>query len=311
MGSRLTFLSATLHRAPDGTSEGGHRLHLGWIALLWIATSIVRGRFHCVIPLWVAVYPYCYYLLSFPAERSIFTVDRALVLLLVVEMLLTSRQAFSAAPLTRDIRISAYFWSLYLLVCFLSLAGHTPSEVLNSYRLLVDGMLMPAILGLYVFRYFPLLKDLQKLHTCTCVLGLGLCITGLIELTTGIDLFPWNGSVPMYTDTHIRRADGPFEQQIVLSMVAILAFFFVLYLRRLMPTRISPWRVLLHKAGSLAAFGAAMLPLNRGLVFALAPIAIIDSVSRHRLIFAPSVGSVFRDNPARRYCSKDARPPPL
>ena len=49
---------------------------IGWIALLWVAISIARGRFHYVIPLWVAVYPYCYYLLSFPAERSIFTVDR-------------------------------------------------------------------------------------------------------------------------------------------------------------------------------------------------------------------------------------------
>ena len=58
---------------------------------------------------------------------------------------------------------------------------------------------------------------------------------GSIELTTGIDLFPWNGAEPIFTDTHLRRADGPFEQQIVLSMVAILAFFFIIYLRRLMP----------------------------------------------------------------------------
>ena len=52
---------------------------IGWIALLWIAISIARGHFHYVIPLWVAVYPYCYYFFSFPAERSIFTVDRALI----------------------------------------------------------------------------------------------------------------------------------------------------------------------------------------------------------------------------------------
>jgi hypothetical protein len=88
----------------------------------------------------------------------------------------------------------------------------------------------------------------------------------------------------MFTDTHLRRADGPFEQQIVLSEVAILAFFFIIYLRRLMPRRISPWRTVLHRAGWLASLGAALLPMNRGLVFALVPIAIIDSSSRHRLI---------------------------
>jgi hypothetical protein len=257
---------------------------VGWIALLWIAISIARGHFHYVIPLWVAAYPYCYYLFSFPAERSIFTVDRALIVLLIVEMVLLSRQQAAGAPLMHDVRISAYLWGLYLLVCFLSLASHAPSEVLPSYRSLVDGMLMPAVLGLFTIRYFPVLEDLTRLHVCACILGIGLFLTGLVELTTEIDLFPWNGSVPMFTDTHIRRADGPFEQQVVLTMVAALGFFFVVYLRRLLPTRIAPWRALLHKAGALASFGAALLPLNRGLVFALAPIAIIDSCSKHRLI---------------------------
>jgi hypothetical protein len=256
----------------------------GWVMLLWVAIGFVRGQFHYVVPLWVAVYPYCYYFLTFPKDRSIFTVDRALILLLLVEMLLLSRQETAATPLTREVRVSAYFWGLFLLVCFFSLASHGPSHELAFYRLLVEGMLMPALLGLYAMRYFPLLKDLRLLHACTCVLGLGLCATGLIELTTNIDLFPWGGSEPVFTDTHLRRADGPFEQQIVLSMVAILALFFILYLRRLMPQSISPKRALLHRIGCVASLVAALLPLNRGLVFALAPIALIDSFSKHRLI---------------------------
>lgn len=277
----LVPLGVVLPMAPTRVGVG---VIVGWIATLWVGISFVRGQTHYIVPIWVAFYPYCYYLLSFPAERSIFTVDRAFIMLLVIEMSIASRQAFDAAPLTRDVRISAYLWGLYLLVCFLSLSAHAPAGSLPYYRLLVEGMLMPALLGLYAMRYFPLLKDLWKLHACACILGLGLFITGLIELTTDIDLFPWNGSEPMFTDTHLRRADGPFEQQIVLSVVAILAFFFIIYLRRLMPDRISPWRTLLHRAGWLTSLGAALLPMNRGLVFALVPIAIIDSSSRHRLI---------------------------
>jgi hypothetical protein len=287
---RLSWLLASLSLIPlcivlpMAPLKIGIAVTIGWIALLWIAISIARGHFHYVIPLWVAFYPYCYYFFSFPAERSIFTVDRALIVLLLIEMLVVSRQAAAGTPLTHDVRISGYLWGLYLLLCFLSLAGHPPSEVLTSYRSLVDGMLMPAIIGLYAIRYFPVLEDLKKLHLCASILGIGLFITGLVELTTDIDLFPWSGSVPMFTDTHLRRADGPFEQQSVLTMVAALDFFFVIYLRRLMAERIAPWRELLHKAGALAAFGAALLPLNRGLVLALAPIAIIDSFSKHRLL---------------------------
>jgi O-Antigen ligase len=254
-----------------------------WIALIWIVISFVRGHFDYVTLVWVAVYPYCYYFFSYPRERSIFTVDRAFIVLLVIEMFVVSRQ-FVLVPLTRDVRISAYLWGLYLLVCFLTLAGHSPSEVLPSYRLLVDGMVMPVLFGLYALRYFPLLKDLQKLHLSACILGIGLCITGLVELTTGIDLFPWVGAEAEFTDTHVRRADGPFELPVILSMVAILAFFLIIYLRRLMPQRISAWRALLHKAGAVASFTAALVPLNRGLVLALVPIAIIDACSRNRLI---------------------------
>jgi O-Antigen ligase len=277
----LLALCVVLPMAPV---KVGIAVIVGWIALIWIAISIVNDSFHYVIPLWVAVYPYCYYLLSFPTERSIFTVDRAFIVLLIVDMLALSRHSFAMSRLTRDVRVSGYLWGLYLVICFISLAGHAPSDVLASYRLLVDGMLMPAVLGFYAIRYFPLLRDLQKLHGCACVLGLGLFFTGLFEATTGIDLMPWNGSEPMFTDTHLRRADGPFEQQIVLSVVAILALFFILYLRRLMPQSVSPKRALLHRLGCVAALVAALLPLNRGLVFALAPIALIDSFSKHRLI---------------------------
>ena len=129
--------------------------------------SFVRGQFHYVIPLWVAVYPYCYYFFSFPRERSIFTVDRAFIVLLAIEMFVVSRRAV-AAPLTRDMRISAYLWGLYLLVCFLSLAGHSPSEVLPSYRLLVDGMLMPAAVWSVCDALFPTAQGSSE-AACLCL----------------------------------------------------------------------------------------------------------------------------------------------
>jgi O-antigen ligase len=51
-----------------------------------------------------------------------------------------------------------------------------------------------------------------------------------------------------------------------------------------MPRNISPWRALLHKIGAVSSFAAAMIPLNRGLVFALVPVAIVDSCSKNRLL---------------------------
>jgi O-antigen ligase len=267
---------------PMTSTKVGVAVLTAWVALIWVAISFARDQFHYVVPVWVAVYPYCYYLFSYPAERSIFTIDRALVLLLAIEIVLAERKPLP--PLTKDVRVSACLWGVYLLLCFLSLLSHPTAEVLPSYRFLMDGMLMPAVLGLYAMRYFPLVQDLRKLHICACILGLGLFLTGLVEVTTGIDLFPLSGSVPIYTDTHLRRADGPFEQQVILTMVAILAFFFILFLGRLQADTMSPRRRFLHKAACLAALCAALLPLNRGLIVALAPIAAIDCWAKQRLL---------------------------
>ena len=92
---------------PMAPTRVGIAIIAGWIALLWIAIGFARGQFHYFVLVWVAVYPYCYYFFSYPAERSIFTVDRAFIVLLVIEMFVVSRQAV-VAPLMRDVRISAY-----------------------------------------------------------------------------------------------------------------------------------------------------------------------------------------------------------
>lgn len=268
---------------PLTSTKVGISILAAWCLLIWIAIAFARARFHYIAIMWVAVYPYCYYYFSYPKGRSIFTADRAFVVLLLIELLIASRRA-GGAPLSHDLRISAYLWSLYLLLCSLSLIGHKPSGVLPSYRFLIDGLLMPAIFGLYAVRYFPAQRHLNKLHLSACILGLGLCISGLVELFTGLDLFPWSGAVPLFTETHIRRPDGPFELPVVLSVVALLCFFFIIYLRQLMPKTVSSFQSLLHKGGSLAAFAAAVLPLDRGLIFILVPVAMIDSFSKQRLL---------------------------
>ena len=98
----------------------------------------------------------------------------------------------------------------------------------------------------------------------------------------------------MFTDTHVRRADGPFEQQVVLSMVAILAFFLIIYLRRLMPQESPAGGHCSIRRELSASLGAALLPLNRGLVLALVPIAVIDSLLEAPFALAPNMGSIFR-----------------
>ena len=290
----LLSLLALAVLLPMSSTPVGIAILGGWILLVWVAISFIRGRFDYVVLVWLAVFPYCYNVFSYPAERTIFTIDRAFIVLLAIELFFLSRKT-GTVPLARDVRISGYLWALYLLVCLLSITLHAPHE-LGLYRLWVEGMLMPALLGLYAVRLFPITRNLSKLHGCVCVLMLGIAVVCGSELVSGKNLLPWPGAIEAWVDTgdaRILRVDGPFESPGVLSVVAILAFFLIVYLRRLMPQRISTWRALLHKAGVLASFTAALIPMNRGLVFALVPIALIDTCSRDRLILRRIWAAIF------------------
>jgi hypothetical protein len=267
----------------------------GWIAFLWVAISLIRGRFQYVALLWVAFYPYCYYFFSYPAERSIFTIDRAFIILLVIEMLAVSRR-HPGTPLVRDIRVAAYLWAAYLIACLVSLWGHPVAEVLGSYRLILDGILMPALLGLYAIWLLPIIPNLTKVHASVCILMLGLAIVAGAELFSSKNLFPWPGAVEEWvqtTDLKIIRVDGPFENSSVLCLVGTLGFFFIIYSRRLIGGFMTSRQRFLHHIGLSAALAAALMPMNRGLVIAFCVCACVDYVSKESLISRGTWNRIF------------------
>jgi hypothetical protein len=259
---------------------------LGWTSLIWIAISFARGQFHYIVLTWLAVYPYCYYFFSYPAERSIFTIDRAFIILLIIELLIMSRPGF-AVPLTRDVRVAAYLWVAYLFICLVSIWGHSVLDVLGSYRLLVDGMLMPALLGLYAIRLFPVDRNLKRIHACVCILVLGLAAVAGTELISSTNLLPWTGAVEEWvyaTNFKIIRVDGPFENSGVLCLVGTLGFFLIIYLRRLIGASLARTQRFLHSISVWASLAVALMPMNRGLVIALLVCACIDYFAEDSLI---------------------------
>jgi hypothetical protein len=292
LGLSLVPLCLVVPMAPAKT---GVVALAGWIALLWVAICFLRNQFHLVVLAWVAVYPYCYYFLSYPVERSIFTVDRAFILLLTIELVLAYRRGF-AVPLTRDIRISAYLWATYLFVCLVSIWGHAIPEILGSYRLLVDGMLMPALLGLYAIRVFPISQNLKKTHLCVCILMIGIAILTGTELLRGENLLPANGAVEEWVPTRefkILRVDGPFENSGVLCLTGTLGFFLIVYLRSIGGTSFQKAQRCLHWVSVLCALAVAFMPMNRGLVIALVACACVDYLAKFPLISRRIWNSIF------------------
>jgi O-antigen ligase len=257
----------------------------GWVAAIWVLIFCVWGRFEHVVMAWLFLFPY-YYFFSFPRDHPLFTVDRAF-LLLVVLFLINGRHEQGLMQLTPDIRRAGNFWLVYVVVCLLSLWGHSISEVLGSYRLILDGVVLPAILGLYAIRSFPIMTNLKKVHGCVCILMFTIALVAGLELVTARNLFPWTGAVEAWvqSDTlRILRVDGPFESSGILCLVGTFGFFFIVYAGRIVDKPLRGAQSVLHQVGLFAALGAAFMPMNRGLVIALLVCACIDYVAESPLV---------------------------
>jgi hypothetical protein len=253
---------------------------------IWIFIYCARRQFDRIVMAWLVIFPFCYYLFSFPTERAIFTVDRAFILLVLLTLISTVRD-HGLLPLGSNVRLAGYFWTAYLSVCLISLLAHPAPDILSSYRLFIDGMVMPALLGLYAVRIFPVARNLSKVHACVCFLMIGIAIVAGTELINGTNLFPFPGSVETWVQTSnakFIRVDGPFENSSVLCVVGTVGFFFIVYIGRLLRGAFTASQHWLHSAGVLAALTSALMPINRGLVIALLVCGCIDYFAADPLV---------------------------
>src|ERR1700677_579442 len=75
-----------------------------WTVLIWIFIACIKRSFDRVVMAWLIAFPFCYYLFSFPRERPIFTVDRALLLLVFVALVSSFRHR-QVPPLPIKVRL--------------------------------------------------------------------------------------------------------------------------------------------------------------------------------------------------------------
>jgi hypothetical protein len=256
---------------------------------IWIFIYCARRQFDRIVMAWLVVFPFCYYLFSFPRERSVFTVDRAFILLVLLALISTPRDP-GLLPLGSNVRFAGYFWAAYLSVCIISLLAHPAPDILSSYRLFIDGMLMPALLGLYAVRFFPIVQNLSKVHACVCILMISIAIVAGTELVSGSNLFPVPGAIETWVQTsnaNFIRVDGPFENSGVLCVIGTVGFFLIVYTGRILGGSLGGSQRWLHSAGVLAGLASALMPMNRGLVIALLVCACIDYFAADPLVSRP------------------------
>ncbi|HVU47798.1 MAG TPA: O-antigen ligase family protein [Terracidiphilus sp.] len=265
---------------------GGWKLALALIALVaalaliaLIAYSISKGDCDRILVGWVLLYPLGYYLLSYPRDRPVIQFDRLLIAVLVGCMMVTPNSRVWLIP--KDLKRSAIAWGIFLAATFISFLR--TDSILTVGRLIVDGLLLPALLGWYIVRQFRLDRYTKPLHFAICIISIYSACIGVMEVASQTDLlaFPASGDYLAYEPTDptgfvFLRANGPFVSNTTFAIAGLISFFLLAFLWTLIRDNAGPvWRGL-HIVGSSAAILQALLPLFRSVLLTLIAVIIID-----------------------------------
>jgi len=237
-----------------------------------------RGRLDGILLWWAAVFPLGYYFLSFPRDRSIVTLDRVVVLVALMGLFLAKPSTLTAVP-------SALRRAGLAALAFAAVAGISLREspnFLNSAQNILEGFVLPALLGWCMIARFDVRRRLPTIHTAMCMSSMTCAVVAAAEMVTGVDLLPNSGSAMFYAGGGIPRPNGPFAANDVLALIGAVNLFFLLFLRAALGPKVSTSRRVLHCIGLVAALGMALMPMFRSVAITLLLALIIDTFWEQR-----------------------------
>lgn len=250
---------------------------VGICVVLYLFAATLSGKIDPMILTWVLIFPLGYYFLSFPREKSIITLDRMLPVVLLLAIGFASRDR--SKPWPPALRPCAIAWIAFLAVAAVSLIYG--GNILVSGRLLVDGFLLPAILGWMVISYFRVEENAATLHLLTSLMSLYVAGIGAAEMVLREDFLPLPGSSMGFAGA-LPRPNGPFGTDDEFALVGLVTFFLLLFLRNLLGESISFGRQLVHYIGLTASLAMALMPMFRSVDISLMVILLIATLYARR-----------------------------
>lgn len=255
-----------------------------WVTAVLVLGSVTNGRFDWIVLAWIALFPFGYYFLSFPADKPIFTLDRAAIGLCILGALCVGRS--QALPILTDIKTAAWWWAAFLGTAVLSMLHLPFRDQLGPLHVLIDSFALPALLGAFVMMYFDVRKNLRWVHAGCCIMSICIGTVGVVELITVQDLFSIAGTATFEETDKVTlfRVDGPFESSAAYALIGMIALFLILYLRRFLPKQLPLWQKAMHGMGVTGALGTGLMTMHRGMVLALLAVCVVDYCSKTSLM---------------------------
>jgi O-antigen ligase len=244
---------------------------------LWftgLVCDALRGRLDGILVWWAAVFPLGYSF-TFPREQALVTLDRVVIFAAFMGLILSKPDTGISVP--RPLRQAGI-----AMLAFVAVAGVSLREspnVLNGAQNLLEGFVLPPLLGWCIIARLDVRRRLPTIHTAVCISSIICAAIAAVEIATGQDLLPIGTPATAYGG--IVRPNGPFESNDTLALIGAVSLFFLLFLRATLGPKLSTGRRMLHSIGLAAAFGMALMPMFRSVAITLLLVLIIDTLWEH------------------------------
>jgi O-antigen ligase len=254
--------------------EAGLVVVIACLALWFLALvgDALQGRIDGILLCWAAAFPLVPYFLSFPREHSIVTLDRVVIFVAILGIYLA--KPGTAVKVPKTLGHVGLAWLTFIVIACVGL-GKSPN-VLNSAKILLDGFLLPILLGWCVIARFDVRQRLPTIHTAVCTASIISATVAAAEIVTGQDLLAIGD--PIIPSGGFIRPNGPFGTNDTLALIGTVSLFFLLFLRTALGPKLSNGRRMLHFIGLAAAVGMSLMPMFRSVAITLLLVLIIDTL---------------------------------
>jgi O-antigen ligase len=247
-------------------------------ALLYLLHGTLAGNVEPAILTWAFIFPLGYYFLSFPREKTIFTLDRALSVVLLVTMARASSE--TSEPVPHGLKRPAMAWAVFLGVALVSLMHG--GDAISSGRVFVDSLCLPALLAWCIIRNFDVRRHLRTLTIAASVMAVYAAGIGAAEVLLKEDLLPLPGSTLYFAGT-ATRPNGPFYSFDSFALIGVITLFLLFFLRATTKQEYAPlWYRVAHGIGLAASLAMALMPMFRAIGIALMLILFMATCSDRR-----------------------------
>jgi hypothetical protein len=241
---------------------------LGLAGLLFLFHRLLYGDADVLLVIWVVLFPFGYYFLSFPRKGSLITLDRVLIMGLLLAALSYRKGKTYAVPAV--LKRAGWSWVIFLGGAALSIILLS-KEKLGPARNLVDSFMLPAVLGWFILTRFDVRRYMSQLHLSLSLMSLLVAAVGLAELYVQDDLMAFSAGTFYKVDADgqlLLRVNGPFETNSSFAIIGLTLFLLLLYFKRSMP-EMSASRNIVHRIALMCALTIALLPLFRSVMLSL------------------------------------------